>query len=159
MSSLFFIQGCAAQSALPAKMPANITVYWNQSGGMSRSYTKVTIDDGVLVFEDLRGSRQKPQKWSAAVSREDLANLYKVFVDNKFDTIENDERKGIVYDAGSESISISINKLKSFGVTYGKNSPLSGKNLERYRKVRRALEDMIEKYRTVNQRAGGNPPA
>lgn len=150
MLSLFFISGCAAQSKLPAQMPEKITVYWNQSGGMSRSYTKVTIDDGVLEFEELRGG-QTPQKWSAAVSRKDLTALYKIFVENKFDTIENDERKGIVYDAGSESISISIDKLKSFGVVYGKNSPLSGKNLERYQKVRRALDDLIAKYQT-----GGN---
>ena len=148
MLSLFSIQGCGAQTELPAQMPEKITIYWNQTGGMRRSYTKVMIDDGVLAFEELKGGGQKPQKWSAAVARADLANLYKIFVANKFDTIENDERKATVYDAGSESISISINKLKSFGVTYGKNSPLSGKNLERYQLVRRALEELIAKYRS-----------
>lgn len=154
MLSLFFIQGCGAQTELPAEMPENITVYWNISGGMSRSYTKVTIDEGVIEFEELRGA-QKPQKWSATISRADLTNLYKIFVENRFDTIENDKRERIVYDAGSESISISINKLKSFGVTYGKNSPLSGKNLERYQKVRSALEKLLAKYRSGGKTSGG----
>ena len=43
---------------------------------------------------------------------------------------------------------VSINKLKSFGVTYGKNSPLSGKNLARYKAVRRVLDELIARHRT-----------
>lgn len=146
MLSLFFIQGCGAQTQLPKEMPENITVYLNESGGMTRAYKKIRIDGGILEFEELKGGQQTPQKWSAAVSHEDLAKLYKTFVENKFDTVKNDRREGIVYDAGSESISISVNKLKSFGVTYGKNSPLSGKNLERYRAVRRAIDDLLAEY-------------
>ncbi|HEY0459953.1 MAG TPA: hypothetical protein VGC97_12515 [Pyrinomonadaceae bacterium] len=149
--SLFLIQGCEAQTALPREMPENITVYLNESGGMRRAYTKVTIDEGMLEFEQLTGGQATAQKWSARLAGEDLARLYRVFVENKFDTVKNDERQGIVYDAGSESISISINKLKSFGVTYGKNSPLSGDNLKRYRAVRSALDDLIAKYKNASQ--------
>ena len=145
--SLFLIQGCDAQETqLPKEMPEKITVYFNEGGGMTRAFKRVTIDEGVLEFEEMNGSGQTPQKWTANVAREDLAKLYKTFVENKFDTIKNDKRQGIVYDAGSESISISLNKLKSFGVTYGKNSPLSGRNLERYQAIRRALDDLIAKY-------------
>jgi hypothetical protein len=154
--SLILIQGCAAQTQLPEQMPENITIYLNESGGMRRAYKKITIDEGVLEFEEVKGGSKTPQKWSAAVRREDLAKLYKIFVENKFDTIKNDERQGIVYDAGSESISISINKLKSFGVTYGKNSPLSGKNLERYQTVRRAVDDLIAKYRNAGRNENEN---
>lgn len=149
--SLFLTEGCRAQSQLPREMPEKITVYLNESGGMMRSYKKITIDDGVLEFEEVKGNRQNPQKWSANISREDLSKLYKTFVENKFDAIKNDKREGIVYDAGSQSISISLNKLKSFGVTYGKNSPLSGKNLERYQAVRKAIYDLIEKNQPANQ--------
>ena len=154
--SLFLIQGCDAQTKLPKEMPEKITIYLNESGGMMRAFKKIRIDEGVLEFEELKGGQQTAQKWSAALKREDLANLYQTFVENKFDTIKNDERQGIVYDAGSESISISINKLKSFGVTYGKNSPLSGKNLQRYQAVRRALDDLIVKYQNGIQTTGEN---
>lgn len=154
--SLLMIQGCEAQTQLPKEMPEKITIRLNESGGMMRAYKKITIDEGILEFEELKGGRQTAQKWTAAVSREDLEKLYQTFVENRFDTIKNDERQGIVYDAGSESISISINKLKSFGVTYGKNSPLSGKNLQRYQTVRRAVDDLIAKYQNENQTTGEN---
>lgn len=154
--SLFLINGCDAQSKLPAQMPEKITIYLNESGGMRRAYKKITIDEGVIEFKELKGGQQNPQKWTATVAREDLANLYKILVENKFDTIKNDEREAIVYDAGSESISISINKLKSYGVTYGKNSPLSGKNLQSYQAVRRAVYDLIEKYRNEQSNDAGN---
>jgi hypothetical protein len=157
MFSLFLIQSCRAQETrLPEEMPEEITVYLNVSGGMSRSYKKITIDEGVLEFEELSGGRQAPQKWSAKISREDLVKLYRVFVENKFDTIKNDEPKGRAYDAGSESIAISIQKLKSFNVIYGKNSPLSGKNLERYQAVREAIYDLIARHQTGIQTTGEN---
>ena len=149
--SLFLIADCQAQTQLPKEMPGKITVYLNVSGGMMRSYKKITIDEGVLEFEEVKGNRQNAQKWSANISRAQLAKLYKTFVENKFDTIKNDKREGIVYDAGSESISISINKFKSFGVTYGKNSPLSSDNLARYQAVRKAIDDLIEQNQTANQ--------
>jgi hypothetical protein len=156
MLSLFLIVGCDAQSQLPVEMPENITVYLDKSGAMRRAYKKITIDDGVLEFEELKGGGQTPQKWSAAVAREDLVKLYKIFVENRFDTIKNDEPKGRAYDAGSESISISINKLKSFDVIYGKNTPLSGNNLERYLAVSKALDDLIAKYQSAAQTTGEN---
>ena len=155
--SLFLIQACDAQETkLPKEMPEKITVYFNEGGGMTRAFKRVTIDEQVLEFEELKGGQQTSQKWTAKVAREDLAKLYQTFVENKFDTIKNDKRQGIVYDAGSESISISINKLKSYGVTYGKNSPLSGKNLERYEAVRSALDDLIARYQNKKQTTVGN---
>ena len=156
--SLFLIQGCGAQekTRLPLEMPEKITVYLHEGGGKTRAYKKLTIDAGVLEFEELNGGSPTPNKWSANISREDLAKLYKIFVENKFDTIKNDEPKGRVYDAGSESISISLNKLASFGVVYGKNSPLSGKNLERYQAVRRAIYDLIEQRKNEGRTTGEN---
>ncbi len=151
MMSLLLIQACGAQevvdgdSRLPAEMPENITIELYQGGGKTRAFKKITIDEGVLEFEQLTGNSGAPQKWSANVAREDLARLYKVFVENRFDSIRNDEAKGRAYDAGSESISISLNKQKSFRATYGKNSPLSGSNLARYEAVRKALYDLTER--------------
>lgn len=156
--SLFLVQACAAQSQLPKEMPAQISISLNQSGGMSRSYKKIRIESGVLEFQELTGNRANPQKWSATVTIEDLAKLYQMFVENKFDTIKNDERKAIVYDAGSESISISINKTKSFGVIYGKNSPLSGKNLERYQAVSRAINDFVAQHQNKKTDDSSNEP-
>jgi len=150
MLSLLLIEGCGAQTTrMPREMPEKITISLTESGGMTRAFKKIRIEDGVLEFEELKGGQPNSQKWSARISRGDLAQLYRVFVENRFDTIENDERRTIVYDAGSESISISLNKLKFYGVTYGKNSPLSGKNLARYRAVRGAIDELLGKYESA----------
>ena len=114
---------------------------------MLRAYKRITIDGRDLKFEELKGNQQEPLKWSAAINDEDLAKLYKTFVDNKFDTIKNDARKGIVYDAGSENISISSGASFSFQTSSGPNSPLSGRNLERYQAVSRAIDDLVSLYK------------
>jgi hypothetical protein len=60
--------------------------------------------------------------------------------------IKNDARKGIVYDAGSENISISSDVSFSFQKSSGPNSPLSGRNRERYLAVSRAIDDLVSQY-------------
>jgi hypothetical protein len=156
--SLLLIQACSGQDAptLPAEMPENITIDLYQGGGKTRAFKKITIDENVLAFEELSGNTATPRKWSARVAREDLAKLYKVFVDNRFDSIKNDEPKGRAYDAGSESIAISIDQQKTFRATYGKNSPLSGVNLERYEKVRTALDDLTKRLAPGEKTVGEN---
>ncbi len=160
--SLFFISGCDVQTPrlvempenlqtqLPAEMPERISIHSNESGWMGSSYKKIKIDGGVLEYEKLNGVRQTEQKWSANVAREDLANLYKIFVENKFDTIRNDKPEKIINDAGSEVISISVAQTQSYSVRYGENTPLSAVNLERYRAVKSALDGLIQKYQTAN---------
>lgn len=113
---------------------------------MLRAYTRITIDGRNLKFEELKGNQPEPLKWSATISDEDLEKLYKAFVDNKFDAIKNDARKGIVYDAGSENISIRSGSSFSFQTSSGQNSPLSGRNLERYQAVSQAIDDLVSQY-------------
>lgn len=144
--ALFFPHYCEAQSQLPPQMSEEIVITFNQNGGMSRSFRRFRIENGKLEFEELKGNQQPLQKWSSIVSRKDLFRLYRVFVENKFDTIKNDERKGIVNDAGSENITVSAGANNYFQVTYGKNSPLSGVNLQRYQAVRKALDDFIVRH-------------
>lgn len=143
---LVFVQGCAAQSNLSPEMPENLEINFQKSGGMSRSYQKISINKEALEFEELTDFQKGAQKWSAAVSPEETAELYRVFVENKFDTIKNDERKEIVYDAGSESISISDGADNFFRATYGKNSPLSGLNLQRYQRVKKAIDEFVAQH-------------
>jgi len=145
--SLFFAANCEAQSHLPKQMPSELHISSSISGGMLRAYTRITIDGHDLKFEELKGNQPEPLKWSAAINDQDLEKLYKAFVDNKFDTIKNDARKGIVYDAGSENISISSGSSFSFQTSSGPNSPLSGRNAERYQVVSQAIDDLVSRYR------------
>jgi hypothetical protein len=138
----FFSEGCLAQSKLPPKMPEKVSFSLYEGGGMARSYKRIRIEEGNLEFEELIDNQI--QKWKAKVSEKDVESLYQTFVKNSFDLIRNDVRKEIVYDAGSETISLSIGIGKSYNVTYGKNSPLSGKNLRRFEAVSKAIDKIIE---------------
>jgi predicted DNA-binding protein len=140
---LFFIQGCEAQSRMPQEMPERVRISLTESGGMMRAYKKIEIEEGLLEIEELKSGQQDPQKRTIKISREDLSGLYQVFAASKFDTIKNDERAGIVHDAGSERITISFDPAKFFGVTSGRNTPLSGQNLQRYQSVRKAIDDLV----------------
>lgn len=146
--SLFLVASCEAQSELPKQMPEQLVISFDSNGGMLRAYTRITIEDHELKYEELKGGQQEPEKWSAKLSDDDLSKLYKAFVDNRFDTIKNDRRTDIVYDAGSESISISAGVGRSFHISYGMNSPLSGKNLTRYQAVNRAIAVLASECRS-----------
>jgi hypothetical protein len=142
-----FCTGCAAQTtALPKEAPADVSFDYYQGGAMSRSYRKFDIENGMLTFEELRNRQEPKIAWTAKVTTAEIADLYKAFRTNGFDTIQNDERDAIVHDAGSESISISLGIGKTYRVTYGHNSPLSGRNLERYRAVKKALDALLARH-------------
>ena len=125
---------------------------------MSRSYRKFDIEGGELNYEELKNHDQPKVKWAAEIEPAEMAELYKAFRSNAFDLIENDERDRIVHDAGSESIAISLGIGKSFRVTYGHNSPLSGRSIERYRAVKKALDELLARHRPAKMAATGDDP-
>ena len=147
--SLFSAACNAQRSALPAEVPADLSFDYRLGGAMNRSYREFSIENGVLAYEELRNHQEPKITWTSPVKADEIADLYKAFRENAFDLIENDERDGIVHDAGSESIRISLGGTKSYGVTYGHNSPLSGRNLERYRAIKKALDAFVARHQPL----------
>lgn len=146
--SLIFSHGLEAQSKLPKEMPGIVSISLYRGGGMTRAHKKIKIESGILEYSELVRNGTSPEiSWSVEVTVGDLAKLYKVFVDNKFDTIKNDKRKAIANDAGSENISISVNHAKTFWIASGLNSPLSGRNLDRYHAVSQAIYALAAQYK------------
>ena len=146
---------CSAQrqSKLPARMPEDVKIEFHKNAGMIFAFTKIEIAGGTINVEEKAGNEQKPRKWSAKIEKSELEELYRLFVENRFDTIKNDERKGIVYDAGSEGVSISAGIDFSFNVSYGPNTPLSGDNQKRYQKIANAINALRAKYEGKAQNA------
>jgi hypothetical protein len=138
---------CDAQtSRLPKVMPENVEIGFHRNAGMIFAYTKIEIANLTLTVEEKDGNEKTPRKWSARIEKNEIAALYEIFVENRFDTIKNDERKGIVYDAGSEGVSIGAGPGVSHSISYGPNSPMSGDHKKRYQTVAGAIKALRAKY-------------
>ena len=144
--------GCAAQAKLPQEMPADVKMSFGSNGGMSVYYTSIEIADDTLTYK-ARTSAAKGQEiiWTAKISSADKADLYKLFVENKFDQIKNEKNETITYDAGSEGISLSFAPNVSYNVQSGANFPLSSANKKRYQTIAGAIEKLAQKYEAMKE--------
>ena len=148
----FFALACSAQvSKLPPRMPENTIISFNENGGMTFAFTKIEITNQKITVEEKKATEKEARQWSTKIEKSEPENLYKIFVESRFDLIKNDERKGIVYDAGSEGISINLGAGAYYGVSYGPNSPLSGGNLKRYKTIADAIKALRAKYESQAQ--------
>jgi hypothetical protein len=144
----FSVLECNEQtSQLPKEMPRDVKIQFNRNGGMTYAFTKIEIANQTITVEEKNASDKTPSDWSAEISYQEQENLYQLFVKNKFDTIKNDKREGIVYDAGSEAISINAGAF--FNISNGLNSPLSGNNLKRYTAIADAIQELGSRYKVV----------
>lgn len=149
---LMVFSSCEAQSKLPKEMPPDVRMSFGENGGMSPYFTNIEIENETIKYKGkLPQGEQKIISWTAKISATDKANLYQLFVENKFDTIKNEPKKGIVYDAGSEGVSISFGK-ESFQVSSGANSPLSAQNQKRYGAVAGEFEKLARKYESMQEK-------
>jgi hypothetical protein len=134
------------KTELPAEMPADTEIGFYEGGGMLPTFKRVKISGNLLFIEERLFNDKEPKSLYAEISAEETAALYKAFVENKFDRIKNDKREAIVYDAPSENVSIRAGR-KTYNISAGMNSPLSGSNQKRYENVRNAILKLEAKYR------------
>lgn len=140
------IPGTFQKSELPNEMPENTKMKWSENGGMAPTGKSIEITGNHILFEEKKINNNESQQWSVEISLEDKKKLYQVFVENKFDKIENDTRGEIVYDAGSEGIYINAGKI-SKNVSFGPNFPLSGLNEKRYFAIASAIKVLESVYK------------
>ncbi|MEP6901953.1 MAG: cystatin domain-containing protein [Actinomycetota bacterium] len=145
---------CSAQtSKLPKEMPEKTEISFSQNGGMLNAFTKILISNQTISVESKKGNEPQPRKRTAKIEKAEQEKLYQLFVDNKFDTIKNDEPNGIVYDAGSESIYINLGNSESYNKSYGPNSPMSGTNQKRYQAIATAIQALRDRYEDKAQKS------
>lgn len=134
------------KSELPAEMPEKTVMKFSQNGGMAPTFKEIEISEKRLFIKERTFDDRTPRSSYAVISVDEMSEVYRVFVSNKFDTIQNDERDSIVYDAPSEGIYVRAGKV-SKNISYGMNSPLSGSHLERYKAVKSAILKLETKYK------------
>jgi len=139
-----------AKSELPEKMPENTSFRYSRNGGMAPSWYRVEVKGLQILVEDKDMQKDNADKWSASITLQEKIAIYKIFVENKFDLVENYEPDSITYDAVSEGVYLRAGKVSS-NVSYGDNSPLSRINSSRYRAVANAIKELAKKYESVGK--------
>lgn len=137
------------KSELPKEMPENTEMSFSENGGMSPYSKTIKIKDLDLTVEE-SSAKNKKNVWTAKITKVEKNELYQIFVENKFDLIKNEENKTITYDAGSEGVFIKAGD-KFYNVSYGANAPLSYANLERYKTVANAINELEAKYQNQSK--------
>jgi hypothetical protein len=154
-NNLSFMQ-CAERSLdtskLPKEMPADVSMSFEETGGMVNAHKHISVKNKVLTYDEKLANEPSPRKWTAQISNEDQEKLYRVFVENKFDLIKADKMEGVVTDAPSRGIFISFG-AQSFYIYGDMNSPLSGDNKTRFANVENAMILLAAQYANKAQNA------
>jgi hypothetical protein len=140
------------QSNLPKAAPAGVEISFHQDAGMIHAYKKINIAGNVLTYEELKDNQKNPVKWTIKIPAAEQSSLYALFVENNFDLIKNEEREGIVYDAGSETVFLKLDQQTLYSVSYGANSPLSKENTLKYQQIANAIRALSEKYKSKGKK-------
>ena len=122
---------------------------------MSPYFTNIEIEGKTLTFKERmpvnNAGKISQVNWTAKITMEDKADLYKLFVENKFDQIKNEKNETITYDAGSEGVSLSFAPNVSYNIQSGANFPLSSANKLRYQTIAGAIEKLAQKYEAMKE--------
>ena len=149
------IENPLAKSELPKEMPENARFKYSENGGMTPAWFRIEVKGNILSVEDKDMQEEKAVMWYAEISKADKEAVYKIFVNNKFDLIENEKPQGTVYDAGSQGVYIRAGKV-SKNVSYGPNSPLSRKNTARWNAAAKAIKNLATKYENQAKKISDN---
>ncbi|MEZ5346142.1 MAG: hypothetical protein R2681_11385 [Pyrinomonadaceae bacterium] len=153
-SFVFFLYGSTAAwfvppsgaAGFPKVMPADVKMTYYNHGGMTDSWERIEIFERSISFEVKEMDNQETKSWKSEITREESEVIYRTFVENRFDKIKNKKQGEIVYDAGSETLSIKAGDVDK-SISYGPNSPLSLTNEERFNNIFQAVKKLAEKNR------------
>lgn len=137
------------ESKLPPEMPEAVEMQYGKNDGQVRYSTHITVKGDQLIYNETMGPHTVPIDWSRNISAADREELYKAFVENKFDLIRNDPGN-LANDTPGETISISPNgdPRSSTSVTWDPVVlPLSGVSQARFEAIRQVFLDLAEKYK------------
>jgi len=144
---LFSSGACKGDTThLPSELPEDIKIIYVSNSEMSRTRLEIIITADTIKISESTGIIIKDTV-TAVISKQEITNLYNVIKLNKFETLKNKESDDIVYDAGEESITVSIVNFYH-GASFGLNSPLKNEEQEKqFVNIRAEILKLREDYK------------
>ena len=142
MSLLSIFSSCEAQTKLPKDLPSNAEIIYISEGGFSPSFFRVEIVGLKMKIKKQSAETQNQEITSEAeLSAAEVQNLYKVFVENKFDSLKPNEDMGVA-DGKSRSIELKFDQNRFYATNGDGVEPPKG-HAERFRKIEDAIGKLI----------------
>jgi hypothetical protein len=126
-------------------MPPNTEIIYISEGGMLPSFFKIIVSSHTLkVTERSAETNQKEVVRETKLSDDELKNLYRIFVENRFDSIRpNEEIK--VPDGKTRSIELKFDRT-SFYAIKGDGIETTQSDAERFNNIENAFRELIKRY-------------
>jgi hypothetical protein len=142
-SALF--TSCIGQTKLPKEMPPNTEIIYISEGGMLPSFFKIIISSHTMeVTKRSAETNQKEVVRETKLSDDELKNLYRIFVENRFDSIRpNEEIK--VPDGKTRSIELKFDQTRFYAIK-GDGIETTQIDAERFNNIENAFRELIKRY-------------
>ncbi len=121
---------------------------YSDHGGMAPAWLTIEVKDKKLFVKEKKMADVNETLSFCDLSEKEIASLYGVFVENKFDLIENQQPDEVVYDAGSSGLRIAAGEI-SHSVSSGANAPLASSDQVRFGKIRGAFLTLLKAKRPL----------
>lgn len=142
-SSLF--TSCGGQTKLPKEMPPKTEIIYISEGGMLPSFFKIVISGNTMkVTEQSAETDRKEVVREAKLSDDELKNLYRIFVENKFDSIRPN-REIQVPDGKTRSIELKFDQQRFYAIK-GDGIETTQTDAERFNNIENAFSALTKKY-------------
>jgi len=129
---------------LPAEMPSAVEFHYTYHNGQM-PLTTIDVKNGMVEYEHRESMTSRPVSRERKLSSKEMEALYRVFVDNKFDHIQNDPAVEQANDTPNERIGISYGPGKYIQIVFDPIiSPLSGDSLKRFEAVKSAMFRLLD---------------
>lgn len=139
---LMIFTSCDGQTKLPLEMPSNIEIIYTSDGGMLPSLFRVEINRQIMkITRNSEETNRKDIIREVKLNEDELKNLYRTFVENKFDSIKPNEEIHVA-DGKFRSIELKFGDKIFYGINGDGINPPKGHG-ERFKKIEDAIDKLI----------------
>jgi hypothetical protein len=139
------LTSCQGQTELPKELPPNAEIIYISEGGMLPSLFEIVIGGHTMkVTERSPETSQKEVVREAKLSDDELKNLYRSFVENRFYSIRPNEEIHVP-DGKSRSIQLKFDQKRFYAIT-GDGIKTTQVDAESFNNIEKAFRELIKKH-------------